>query len=169
MKATEIQKERNMSYFELCEYLKNKYGKVKEDYFLDSQCIHVNKGIKRSAEGLEIHHIKEALPNVFDLSKSIQASNYPFEYQKSYNLCYCNLLEHLILHILINIERSSNLEQAVIDGTFIIMNRLDDLYEISTSLSKLQENMLSPIKNNYTEYVEITNQWFDTMQHLLNS
>ena len=49
------------------------------------------------------------------------------------------------------------------------MNRLDDLYEISTSLSKLQENMLSPIKNNYTEYVEITNQWFDTMQHLLNS
>lgn len=87
------------TYENAIDFLKNKYGKVKGSYFLTKTCASPNKKIKRTNDGLVIHHIKENL--VADISKKERALLFPFEYQESENLVYCNFLEHLILHILI--------------------------------------------------------------------
>lgn len=99
IKNNELKKLISVSYTDAILYLKNKYGEIKEDYFLTQTCASPNKRIKRTKDGLVIHHIKENL--VADLSKKERALLYPFEYQKGENLVYCNFLEHLILHILI--------------------------------------------------------------------
>lgn len=169
MDTQELALERRMSYYELCNYLKDKYGCVNEDYFLDSKCTRVNLPIKRAKEGLEIHHIAEAEPNVYDLSTPAHAKKYPFEYQSKDNLCYCNLLEHLLLHILINVERSSTVCRLVLDGTLIIRKRLDELYEVTKDLSEHQLNMLRPIMNNYSDYIELTNDWVDSLHRVFSS
>lgn len=169
MNSQELALERRMSYCELCNYLKDKYGGVNENYFLDSGCTRVNLSIKRAKEGLEIHHIAEAEPHVYDLSTSAQAKKYPFDYQSKENLCYCNLLEHLLLHMLINIERSNTMCRVVLDGTLIIRKRLDDLYEVMNELSEHQLNMLRPIMNNYSDYIELTNDWVNSLHKVLSS
>ena len=55
--------------------------------------------ISRGNEGLQCHHICEDITP--SLSDKDVASNNSIEYQAIENLCYCNLLEHLFLHILI--------------------------------------------------------------------
>lgn len=91
------------NYREACKYLQDKYGAPEHDYY------HINKKgnlagyvISRGKEGLQCHHICEDI--VPGLSSQDQAEKYweehP-EYQAKENLCYCNLLEHAWLHILI--------------------------------------------------------------------
>ena len=46
-----------LNYFNLCEYLKKKYGNVPGDYFRNEKCKVVNQTIKRTKEGLFVHHI----------------------------------------------------------------------------------------------------------------
>lgn len=87
----------NMKYDELCSYLKNKYGEVAGSYFVNENCKTVNHGIKRTQEGLFIHHIAEN--QSIELSNSLYATKAPFEYQLGKNLVYCNYFEHLFLHI----------------------------------------------------------------------
>lgn len=88
-----------MKYSELCSYLKNKYGIIEEPYFLNGNCKTVNQRIKRTAEGLFIHHIAEN--KSIELSNSSLANKEPFEYQIGGNLVYCNYWEHMFLHICI--------------------------------------------------------------------
>jgi hypothetical protein len=85
-----------MTYDQMVTILKEKYGTVNGDYFLDKQCTKFNPFIKRAQEGLHIHHIKEN--EMRGLSKPEYARNASFEYQKSKNLVYCDVLEHFLLH-----------------------------------------------------------------------
>lgn len=87
----------NMKYLELCAYLKKKYGIVKGSYFLNENCKTVNQAIKRTSEGLFIHHIAEN--KSIELSNTSFASKSPFEHQLGENLVYCNYFEHMFLHI----------------------------------------------------------------------
>ena len=48
-----------MNYDTLCKHLIEKYGKVKGSYFVNETCRTPNSKIKRSSEGLFVHHIKE--------------------------------------------------------------------------------------------------------------
>lgn len=97
----EYKEEQKMSYDELCNYLIKKYGVVAGDYFLKENCISQNKKIKRNKEGLYIHHYYEK--DHIMLCNSEWASQHTFDYQKGKNLIYCNIFEHLLLHIKITL------------------------------------------------------------------
>ena len=78
-------------------HLMKKYGPVPYDYFVDKSCSSRNAKNSRSSEGLVIHHKDENKASM--LSDQKYALKAPFKYQKAERLVYCNLLEHLILHL----------------------------------------------------------------------
>jgi hypothetical protein len=93
----EFYSQEKFSYKELCEILTKKYGIVDGNYFNTEECKSTNSKIKRGKEGLFIHHIQEK--NHIMLCDSEYAKKLPFDYQKGYNLVYCNIFEHLLLHM----------------------------------------------------------------------
>lgn len=97
MKITEYNNIKNFTYEEYCEYLKTKHGNALYDYF--TKTYNKNPKVTRTKEGLVCHHICE--DRAIMLSSPKYAQIFPFEYQKAVNLCYCDYLEHLLLHILI--------------------------------------------------------------------
>lgn len=129
VKPTDIEKMLKMDYEECCKFLKKKYGKIKEPYFLNEKCISTNPRIKRAIEGLYIHHIDE--DKAIMLSEKEAAKNNPWAYQQGDRLVYCNLLEHLVLHIKImeypNPDRPGTIvgEGGVFD---FIIPELNDIY-----------------------------------------
>lgn len=92
---------KDFTYIEFVEYLNLKYGEVKGPYFhkTKNDTLIINEKIKRSEEGLFIHHVKE--DRVAHLSTLETASVRPYSYQEARNLVYCDYLEHLYLHTLI--------------------------------------------------------------------
>lgn len=114
----ELDKQLKMSEQELIEYLNNKYNIVDGDYFCTPKCKSQNQNIKRKKEGLYIHHIKEN--ERIKLSDPTYALKSSFEYQKGYNLVYCNIFEHLILHmkIVINNPNFTTFEECLGWGGF---------------------------------------------------
>ncbi|QYC31267.1 hypothetical protein HGD80_01635 [Paulownia witches'-broom phytoplasma] len=81
-----------LTYDQSVTFFKTKYGLVSGSYFMDASFTQTNTNIKKTAEGLEIHHIKEYQAR--GLSNPKYVKHHPFEYQKGINLVYCNLLEH---------------------------------------------------------------------------
>lgn len=116
-----------ITYDQTVSVLKNKYGLVKGDYFLDKKLEKVNKKIKRSDEGLEIHHVLEFQEK--GLSQPEYAKHLPFEYQKSQNLVYCDLLEHFVLHLKIgDYSKNPNYFDVGIKDAEIIFCRLKEIF-----------------------------------------
>lgn len=108
------------NYREACKFLQEKYDKlgfVRKDYYhKDPKDGHLIKtsGVGHGKEGLQYHHICEDI--VPSLSDKEKASKNPIEYQSADNMCYCNLLEHAWLHILItenNEQTSDNAEEEI--------------------------------------------------------
>lgn len=99
MNIKEYEEIKNLDYESYCKYLQNKYGIPKKPYFANEN-MKSKTAIKRTKEGLFIHHIKEDI--ALKLADNKVAINYPFEYQLPENLCYCNYLEHTLLHIKIS-------------------------------------------------------------------
>ena len=97
MNFQEYELVKNYNYEKYVEYLLEKYGIVEEDYYTSSFSPIKNKRFEQ--EYLERHHIRE--DEIAGLSDYETAKNSPFEYQLAKNLVYCNLLEHIFLHILI--------------------------------------------------------------------
>ena len=110
----------NLNYYDLVKELQNKYGLPKQAYFHKRDCKNKVKEIRRTNEGLYIHHVKEYL--IYGLSNNPTASNYPFEYQQPINLVYCNLLEHTLLHIKIFEENENNKGIAIFDNMIPLIN-----------------------------------------------
>ncbi|WP_391591784.1 hypothetical protein MCAV_07570 [[Mycoplasma] cavipharyngis] len=93
-----IQQMLNLTYDQCCEYLKQKHGLVKKNYFSNEQCLSSVQSIKRTkTDGLFIHHIDE--DKAIMLSDPKFAIKNPFAYQLANRLVYCDYLEHLVLHI----------------------------------------------------------------------
>lgn len=107
MNLCEYNKIKNLSYLEYCNYLKKKYGKATDDYMTASY--NKKAKISRTKEGLYCHHIKE--DEAIMLSTKEYAIKHPFEWQKADNLVYCDLLEHMLLHILICEEHMPKTEE----------------------------------------------------------
>ncbi|UKS54242.1 hypothetical protein [Mycoplasma feriruminatoris] len=124
---TEIEKLLALDYDSCVLYLLNKYGKVQGDYIKYSsslffKTIEENLDIKRSWYGLEIHHIDEdKIPN---LSSKENREKYIRE-QKADRLVYCNLIEHLVLHIKIYEKTKNTLSK---NGIRIIIRKINDYY-----------------------------------------
>lgn len=111
----EYQKQFQMEYMDLSKYLQKKYGKPTSPYFLAENCKTQNKKITRVNEGLFIHHIAEyhkEYPAINNLSSTNEAIKFPYEFQTPNWLCYCDYIEHVILHYKIHklrIGKSANI------------------------------------------------------------
>lgn len=157
----------NLKYYEkllshsyknaVCILLK-KYGSVPENYFNEKSYkrfinneiknLNVNKRIRRSDDGLEIHHIMECrYPNLSN-SNSLRSQRLSYDYQKKETLVYCNLLEHMILHALICNVNSSR----IIDKHFI--EKMTDWYieekhPSDSNTNNNQKYLINSYKNSF--------------------
>lgn len=95
-------------------FLINKYGIVSDDYyreesysrFLEGHIQNITKGkYSRTDDGLYTHHIDEYRYSNLSNSYFIKTYEYPYEVHKKERLVYCDLIEHAILHVLINKEK----------------------------------------------------------------
>lgn len=160
MGKEEIKKELGMSYQGLVDYLLEKYGPAEYDYFINDSFRSKNKKVSRSAEGLECHHIDE--DKAIMLSSPRYAARNPFEYQKAERLVYCNVLEHLILHIKIVEEpRSWEANQLELPGIGGIINflcpQINDYYNGYEYKREHQIRKFEKIADNFDDYIGVLN------------
>ena len=81
-------------YDSYLEYLKEKHGPCKNNYFATKACI----SSLQSFNGMHRHHDRE--DTVASLSSSEVAKANPWEWQEARNLTYCRPAEHALIHIL---------------------------------------------------------------------
>lgn len=177
MDSTEIKNELNMDLEDLYKYLKNKYGLAKENYFLNESCSCKSKANSRSYEGLFLHHDKEYNPsdiNTQNLSKPEIARLFSYDYQKKENLTYCNLLEHLIIHVKINLLRARDQgcssEDYFNDGLFVyLIPQVNSYYyrrvEMHTKPTFYKQAVFAQIKDNWKDYLMIIEYWIENQLH----
>lgn len=167
MDTQEIKYELSLDLQELYKYLKNKYGPVPENYFMDVNCTRKSTKNGRGNEGLFVHHDYEYDPAnslVSDLSKPEFAKQFDYMYQHAENLTYCNYLEHLIIHIKINLLRKEQLNGYINDGVVNYMiPQLNDWYRYIANLKPWQEVAFSLIEDNYSDYVDLVEYWLSEL------
>ena len=142
MNSQELYQEAAMSYSDLCSYLQRKYGIPEHSYFSTYECKSRSKKNSRGCDGLDCHHIREDLIPL--LCNPEVARNCPWEWQEKENLVYCNLLEHLLLHIKIAVYRQKRKLSSPNDvplffstqGVFLICQSINDCYMNKSNLSK---------------------------------
>ena len=169
MDSKEVDFQLSLSYKNLVLHLIKKYGKAEHDYFTDDFCSSVNKRVSRSSEGLFCHHIDE--DKAILLSSSTHARKNPFEYQKAERLVYCNLLEHLILHVKIVVEpkhEKANLNENVGIGgiTHYLCRIINDLFIGYKTKKQYLLTAFELIKDNYDDYVKVLRYFFYTLSEL---
>lgn len=158
MDKNEIYKQAKLSYKDLVSYLLDKYGKAEHDYFTDKSCEKKNPLVTRSKEGLFCHHIDE--DKAIMLSHGIFAKENPFKYQKAERLVYCNIIEHLLLHVKIAEEprnkKANSFELPGIGGAVnFLCKQINDFYDGKEIEAQWLVKVYDNIKENYNEYIEI--------------
>ena len=167
MESTEIKNQLKMTYDELVDYLLKKYGSAQYDYFCNESCKSKNSKVSRTNEGLYCHHIDEN--KAILLSNDKFAVNNPFEYQKDNILVYCNVLEHLILHIKIVEEpKNENANQMEIQGiggaVCFICPQINDYFNGYKFKQQYLINIFSLIENNFNDYIDILEYFLDVVE-----
>ena len=95
---------------------------------------------------------------------------YPFEYQKADRLVYCNVLEHLILHI--KIIQSQNpfgldaLSPFGIGGLLNICFCINDYYNGYQYKRESDKNIYSVIENNFDDYIYILKELLKSSKNI---
>ena len=163
MKSSEIEAELGMTYKELVDYLLEKYGPSEYDYFVNESCRTKNKKIVRSSEGLICHHIDE--DKAIMLSDPRFAVGSPFEYQKASRLVYCNILEHLILHIKIAGEANEETVGMGIGGAVVfICPELNDYYNGFDFKREYQRKAHELVADNFDDYIKVLRYFLDVAE-----
>ena len=167
MESTEIKNQLKMTYDELVDYLLKKYGPAQYDYLRNESCKSKNSKVSRTNEGLYCHHIDEN--KAILLSNDKFAINNPFEYQKANRLVYCNVLEHLILHIKIVEEpKNENANQMEIQGiggaVCFICPQINDYFNGYEFKQQYLINIFSLIENNFNDYIDILKYFLDVVE-----
>ena len=164
MDKQDLQNQIDLSYSDNLLYLKKKYGICPGSYYLTEACVSTNAKIRRGAEGLQVHHDKEWNPediSCHSLSSKELALKYPFDYQQSHNLTYCNALEHFLLHIKIYQLRKEALNNFLfIDGIeSYIIPFLNDIYKAHHFNKQYLKATKESIKENYDQYLQLLD-WY---------
>lgn len=146
----------SMTYNEIIKFLLKKYGAAKHDYFTDRECTIKNKLVSRTAEGLFCHHIDE--DKAIMLSNDEYAARNPFEYQKKNRLVYCNLLEHLLLHVKIaeeprNPDANENELPGIGGAINFICKQLNDIYAGKEPSEEWRKIVASKVQDNFDNYI----------------
>lgn len=87
------------------------------------------------------------------------AANNPFEYQKADRLVYCNLLEHLLLHVKIAENPSPDANENELPGIGGVINfickDLNDIYSGKEFADEWRKNVANKVKDNFDDYIII--------------
>lgn len=146
-----------LDYKNLVQFLLQQYGKAKHNYFKDTNCTTKNPQVTRTSEGLYCHHIDE--DKAIMLSNDKFAAANPFEYQKANRLVYCNLLEHLLLHVKIveNPDAQANENELPGIGGAInfICKDLNDIYSGKEFAEDRRKTVAEKVKDNFDDYIAI--------------
>ena len=145
------------SYTDAVKYFLKKYGTAKHNYFKDTNCTTKNPQVTRTSEGLYCHHIDE--DKAIMLSNDKFAAANPFDYQKANRLVYCNLLEHLLLHVKIaeNPDAQANENELPGIGGAInfICKDLNDIYSGKEFAEDWRKTVAEKVKDNFDDYIAI--------------
>lgn len=165
----------DITYIDYIKILKEKYGEVSGPFFYltRNNTWAKNQKIPRGKEGLYIHHMfenlfidlsnidyyKQLLDECKDNEKLLEVVS---KTQEPDFLCYCNLLEHLILHMKIALEY--NREQYEVGIHFIALD-LTHYYDLgdnnlikatfSAKNHQWKQQVYYNIKDDYEIYVEL--------------
>lgn len=148
----------SMSYDDIVKLLLKKYGAAKHDYFTDRECTIKNKLVSRTAEGLFCHHIDE--DKAIMLSNDEYAARNPFEYQKKNRLVYCNLLEHLLLHVKIaeeprNPDANENELPGIGGAINYLCKQLNDIYAGKEPAEEWRKTVAAKVQDHFDDYIRI--------------
>lgn len=145
------------NYQDIVSALLKKYGSAKHNYFKDTACKIKNPLVTRTNEGLFCHHIDE--DKAIMLCNDKFAANNPFEYQKAARLVYCNLLEHLLLHVKIAENPSPDANENELPGIGgainFICKDLNDIYSGKKFSDEWRKNVADKVKDNFDDYIII--------------
>lgn len=145
------------NYQDIVSALLKKYGSAKHNYFKDTACKIKNPLVTRTNEGLFCHHIDE--DKAIMLCNDKFAVNNPFEYQKADRLVYCNLLEHLLLHVKIAEDPSPDANENELPGIGgainFICKDLNDIYSGKKFSDEWRKNVADKVKDNFDDYIII--------------
>lgn len=145
------------NYQDIVSALLKKYGSAKHNYFKDTACKIKNSLVTRTNEGLFCHHIDE--DKAIMLCNDKFAVNNPFEYQKADRLVYCNLLEHLLLHVKIAENPSPDANENELPGIGgainFICKDLNDIYSGKEFSDEWRKNVADKVKDNFDDYIII--------------
>lgn len=155
---TEYEVDLLMNYNDLVVSLLKKYGAAKHDYFTDRECTIKNKLVSRTAEGLFCHHIDE--DKAIMLSNDEYAARNPFEYQKKNRLVYCNLLEHLLLHVKIaeeprNPDANENELPGIGGAINYLCKQLNEIYAGKEPTEEWRKIVASKVQDSFDDYIRI--------------
>jgi len=159
MNRKELYEQLQMTYDELQLYLIHKYGPAVCDYFATSECRSKSKKISRSGEGLYCHHMDEDKGG--NLGNPTQARMQPFEWQKKERLVYCNIIEHLILHMKIAVLRQKGILREPYDvhgffstgGIFMLCAEINDMFINAGTGTVWKRRCFEEIRENYNDYI----------------
>lgn len=156
----------NSSYGDIVKYLLKKYGAAKHDYFKDMACTTKNSQVSRTAEGLYCHHIDE--DKAIMLSNDQYAAANPFDYQKASRLVYCNILEHLLLHVKIAAEHADATTEGEILGiggaVNFICKELNDIYAGKEFEDEWRKKIATAVKDNFEDYITVLRYLWDLVE-----
>ncbi|MDY5481108.1 MAG: Eco57I restriction-modification methylase domain-containing protein [Veillonella caviae] len=145
------------SYTDTVKYFLKKYGVAKHNYFKDTNCTTKNPQVTRTSEGLYCHHIDE--DKAIMLSNDKFAAANPFDYQKANRLVYCNLLEHLLLHVKIaenpNTQANENQLPGIGGAINFICKDLNDIYAGKEFTDDWRKTVAKKVKDNFDDYIAI--------------
>ncbi len=147
----EFKKQQELTYDELCKYLINKYGIVDGNYFCTESCSSQNSKIRRGKEGLFIHHYYEK--DFIMLCNKEWAVINSFEYQMGKNLIYCNIFEHLLLHIKIALNEFSEEKLPNLVGIGGIVNfiapKIFYEYKVTSQIENINKQLFDNIMEDF--------------------
>ena len=171
-----IEYQLSMTYDDYVHWLLEKYGPAKFDYFSNEMCRSKSSNITRTKEGLVCHHIDEN--KAILLSDPDIARANPFEYQKKDRLVYCNLIEHLLLHLKIVNECHKTNPVLGGGGVETIRRQINGYYEDKPCSQSYHTDLYNVIAEKYDDYIKVLKYgiriyeeigYFDSLQNFASN
>ena len=102
------------------------------------------------------------------LSNDQYAAANPFDYQKASRLVYCNILEHLLLHVKIAAEHSEETLEGEILGiggaVNFICKELNDIYAGKEFADEWRKKIAAAVKDNFEDYITVLRYLWDLVE-----
>ena len=154
MNRTEFDIVKKFTYNQYCEYLKTKYG----------LCVAKYGSIKNRRPGLFIHHIGE--DTIPSLSNPKVRKEHDLKYQAPDMLCYCDYLEHLLLHIMIG-RVSDPAKHLGLNGPCqYIIPGLISFYKYGARHPKWDKLYYTNIENDYDVFKDLLNEYNELVKEI---